>query len=81
MHFISNYYYFSSVSDHQSLYPQRLEIPDIENSGKEIVKKKKIAKIHNRSSSEPMYGVITKHAFLATSGKLDTGRVKRKEKS
>jgi len=48
-----------------------LEIPDIENSGKS--KKKKIAKIHNRSSSEPMYGVITKDVFLATSGKLDTG--------
>ena len=79
MHFISNYYYFSSVSDHQSLYPQRLEIPDIEDSGNS--KKKKFAKIRNRSSTEPMYGVITKDAFLATSGKLDTGSVKRKEKS
>ena len=74
MHFISNYY-ISSISDHQSLYPQRLGIPDIEDSGKEIVKKKKkkIAKILNRNSSEPMNGIITKDAFLAMSGKLVTG--------
>lgn len=44
-------------------------VSNIESSGKEIVKTQ-TAKIHARTISEPLHGVIVNDAFLAVRGKL-----------